>query len=64
MSLSRAIVKLVVVLDGAEEIIEQADFDDYVESSFQNHDEGELELSDLKWYIVERFVQDNFRKYF
>jgi hypothetical protein len=63
MTLSRAVVRLSVILDGVEETIEETDFDDYVESSFENHEEGEIELDDLKYYMIERFVQDRLAKY-
>ena len=48
MTISRAVVRLSIILDGVEEIIEGTDFDDYVDSSFDNHEEGEIELQDLK----------------
>jgi hypothetical protein len=63
MTLSRAVVKLLIVLDGVEEVVEETDFDDYVESSFQNDESGELELEDLKWYMIEYFVHDRLSKY-
>ena len=56
MSLSRAVVKLSIVLDGEEEIIKEVDFDDFVHSSFENDDDGELQLEDLKNYIIEEFI--------
>lgn len=63
MIISRAVVRLSVILDGVEQTIEETDFDDYVESSFENHEEGELELEDLKCCMIERFVQDKLAKY-
>jgi len=63
MTLSRAVVRLSIILDGVEEIIEETDFDDYVESSFENHEEDEIELGDLKYCIIEYFVQDKLAKY-
>ncbi|MCP9925676.1 hypothetical protein KBY79_10685 [Synechococcus lacustris C3-12m-Tous] len=56
MSISRAVVKLSIVLDGEEEIIKEVDFDDFVHSSFENDDDGELQLEDLKNYIIEEFI--------
>ena len=46
MSISRAVVKLSIVLDGEEEIIKEVDFDDFVHSSYEN-DDGELQLLSL-----------------
>ena len=63
MPLSRAVVRLSVILDGTEEIIEEVDYDEYVESSFNNHEEGEIDLQDLKFYMIENFVQDRLSKY-
>ena len=55
--MSRAFVKLSIFLDGEEEVIENVDFDDFVRSSFENDDSGELQLEDLKDYIVEGFIR-------
>jgi hypothetical protein len=63
MTISRAVVRLSIILDGVEEIIEETDFDDYVDSSFDNHEEGEIELQDLKFCMIEHFVQDKLAKY-
>ena len=63
MHLSRAVVRLSVILDGTEEIIEEVDYDEYVESSFNNHEEGEIDLQYLKFYMIENFVQDRLSKY-
>jgi hypothetical protein len=63
MPLSRAVVRLSVILDGTEEIIEEVDYDEYVESSFNNHEEGEIDLHYLKFYMIENFVQDRLSKY-
>jgi hypothetical protein len=63
MTRSRAVVRLSVILDGTEEIIEEEDYDDYVESSFNNHEEGEIDLQDLKFCMIENFVQDRLSKY-
>jgi hypothetical protein len=63
MPLSRAVVRLSVILDGTEEIIEEVDYDEYVESSFNNHEEGEIDLQDLKFCMIENFVQDRLSKY-
>lgn len=62
MSLSRAVVKLSIVLDGEEEIIKEVDFDDFVHSSFENDDDGELQLEDLKNYIIEEFIESHLKK--
>ena len=55
--MSRAFVKLSIFLDGEEEVIENVDFDDFVRSSFENDDSGELQLEDLKDCIVEGFIR-------
>lgn len=57
MDISRAVVKLSIVLDGHEEIINEVDYDDFVHSSFKNDDSGELQLEDLKYYIIENFIE-------
>ncbi|WP_341883909.1 hypothetical protein [Synechococcus sp. UW140] len=62
MSLSRAVVKLSIVLDGEEEIIKEVDFDDFVHSSFENDDDGELQLEDLKNYIIEEFIESHLKR--
>ena len=64
MSISRAVVKLSIVLDGEEEIIKEVDFDDFVHSSFENDDDddGELQLEDLKNYIIEEFIESHLKK--
>ena len=62
MSLSRAVVKLSIVLDGEEEIIKEVDFDDFVHSSFENDDDGELQLEDLKNYIIEEFIESHMKR--
>ena len=62
MSLSRAVVKLSIVFDGEEEIIKEVDFDDFVHSSFENDDDGELQLEDLKNYIIEEFIESHLKK--
>jgi len=60
MSISRAVVKLSIVLDGEEKIIKGVDFDDFVQSSFGN-DDGELQLEDLKYYIIEEFISSHLK---
>ena len=62
MTISRAVVKLSIVLDGQEEIIKEVDFDDFVHSSFENDDDGELQLEDLKYYIIEEFIESHLKK--
>jgi hypothetical protein len=62
MTISRAVVKLSIVLDGEEEIIKEVDFDDFVHSSFENDDDGELQLEDLKNYIIEEFIESHLKK--
>lgn len=62
MSISRAVVKLSIVLDGEEEIIKEVDFDDFVHSSFENDDDGELQLEDLKNYIIEEFIETHLKR--
>ena len=62
ISISRAVVKLSIVLDGEEEIIKEIDFDDFVHSSFENDDDGELQLEDLKYYIIEEFIESHLKK--
>ena len=62
MSLSRAVVKLSIVLDGEEEIIKEVNFDDFVHSSFENDDDGELQLEDLKNYIIEEFIESHLKR--
>ena len=62
MSISRAVVKLSIVLNGEEEIIKEVDFDDFVHSSFENDDDGELQLEDLKNYIIEEFIESHLKK--
>ncbi len=62
MSISRAVVKLSIVLDGEEEIIKEVDFDDFVHSSYENDDDGELQLEDLKNYIIEEFIESHLKK--
>ena len=62
MSISRAVVKLSIVLDGEEEKIKEVDFDDFVHSSFENDDDGELQLEDLKNYIIEEFIESHLKK--
>ena len=62
MSISRAVVKLSIVLDGEEEIIKEVDFDDFVHSSFENDDDGELQLEDLKNYIIEEFIESHLKR--
>lgn len=56
-------MRLSIILDGVEEAIEETDFDDYVDSSFKNHEEGAIELEDLKFCMIEHFVQDKLAKY-
>ncbi len=62
MTISRAVVKLSIVLDGEEEIIKEVDFDDFVHSSFENDDDGEFKLEDLKYYIIEEFIESHLKK--
>jgi hypothetical protein len=62
MTISRAVVKLSIVLDGQEEIIKEVDFDDFVHSSFENDDDDELQLEDLKYYIIEEFIESHLKK--
>ena len=62
ISISRAVVKLSIVLDGEEEIIKEVDFDDFVHSSFENDDDGELQLEDLKYSIIEEFIESHLKK--
>ena len=62
MTISRAVVKLSIVLDGQEEIIKEVDFDDFVHSSFENDDDGELQLEYLKYYIIEEFIESHLKK--
>ncbi len=50
------------MLDGEEEIIKEVDFDDFVHSSFENDDDGEFKLEDLKYYIIEEFIESHLKK--
>ena len=50
------------MLDVEEEIIKEVDFDDFVHSSFENDDDGELQLEDLKYYIIEEFIESHLKK--
>lgn len=62
MTISRAVMKLSIVLDGEEEVIKEVDFDEFVHSSFENDETGELQLEDLKHYIIEEFVENYLKK--
>jgi hypothetical protein len=62
MTISRAVMKLSIVLDGEEEVIKEVDFDEFVDSSFENDETGELQLEDLKYYIIEEFVENYLKK--
>ena len=62
MTISRAVMKLSIVLDGEEEVIKEVDFDEFVHSSFENDETGELQLEDLKYYIVEEFIENYLKK--
>jgi hypothetical protein len=62
MTISRAVMKLSIVLDGEEEVIKEVDFDEFVNSSFENDETGELQLEDLKYYIIEEFVENYLKK--
>jgi len=55
-------MKLSIVLDGEEEVIKEVDFDEFVDSSFENDETGELQLEDLKYYIIEEFVENYLKK--
>ena len=55
-------MKLSIVLDGEEEVIKEVDFDELVDSSFENDETGELQLEDLKYYIIEEFVENYLKK--
>lgn len=55
-------MKLSIVLDGEEEVIEEVDFDEFVNSSFENDETEELQLEDLKYYIIEEFVENYLKK--
>lgn len=55
-------MKLSIVLDGEEEVIKEVDFDEFVHSSFENDETGELQLEDLKYYIVEEFIENYLKK--
>jgi hypothetical protein len=62
MTISRAVMKLSIVLDGEEEVIKEVDFDEFVNSSFENDETGELQLEDFKYYIIEEFVENYLKK--
>lgn len=62
MTISRAVMKLSIVLDGEEEVINEVDFDEFVHSSFKNDETGELQLEDLKYYIIEEFIENYLKK--
>jgi hypothetical protein len=62
MTISRAVMKLSIVLDGEEEVIKEVDFDEFVDSSFENDETGELQLEDLKYYIIEEFIENYLKK--
>jgi hypothetical protein len=62
MTISRAVMKLSIVLDGEEEVIKEVDFDEFVHSSFENDETEELQLEDLKYYIIEEFVENYLKK--
>jgi hypothetical protein len=62
MTISRAVVKLSIFLDGEEEVIKEVDFDDFVHSSFENDETEELQLEDLKYYIIEEFIENYLKK--
>ena len=55
-------MKLSIVLDGEEEVIKEVDFDEFVHSSFENDETEELQLEDLKYYIIEEFVENYLKK--
>ena len=55
-------MKLSIVLDGEEEVIKEVDFDEFVDSSFENDETGELQLEDLKYYIIEEFIENYLKK--
>ena len=62
MTTSRAVMKLSIFLDGQEEIIKEVDFDEFVHSSFENDETEELQLEDLKYYIIEEFIENYLKK--
>ena len=55
-------MKLSIFLDGQEEIIKEVDFDEFVHSSFENDETEELQLEDLKYYIIEEFIENYLKK--
>ena len=55
-------MKLSIFLDGEEEIIKEVDFDEFVHSSFENDETEELQLEDLKYYIIEEFIENYLKK--
>jgi hypothetical protein len=62
MTISRAVMKLSIVLDGEEEVIKEVDFDEFVHSSFEIDETGELQLEDLKYCIIEEFIENYLKK--
>ncbi len=56
-------MKLSIILDGEEEVIEEVDFDEFVHSSFENDETGELQLQDFKYYLIEEFVENYLKKF-
>lgn len=54
-------MRLSIFLDGEEEIIKEVDFNDFVNSSFENDDGGDLQLEDLKCYIIEEFIESHLK---
>lgn len=62
MTTSRAVMKLSIFLDGQEEIIKEVDFDEFVHSSFENDETEELQLEDLKYCIIEEFIENYLKK--
>lgn len=55
-------MKLSIFLDGQEEIIKEVDFDEFVHSSFENDETEELQLEDLKYCIIEEFIENYLKK--